>query len=86
MLIGILGIFAGIVLIYAAITDPGIFARFGMTTPAEALIFSGAVFVGSIIALILAQVATALFDGADAVGDLYRLERFRAGDTDGYDA
>ncbi|MGI9475827.1 MAG: hypothetical protein ACR2PI_03925 [Hyphomicrobiaceae bacterium] len=85
LLIGILGIFAGIVLIYAAISDPAIFARFGIATPAAALMFSVAIFVGSILALIMAQVATALFDGADAVADLSRLERFRAGETDDYD-
>lgn len=86
LLIGILGIFAGIVLVYAAISDPAIFAKFGMTTQASAVIFSGSVFIGSIMALILAQVATALFDGADAVADLSRLERFRVGDTDDYDS
>ena len=85
LLIGILGIFAGIVLIYAAISDPAIFARFDIATPAEALIFSVAIFVGSIVALITAQIATALFDGADAAAELCRLERFRAGETDGYD-
>lgn len=82
LLIGILGIFAGIVLVYAAISDPVIFARFGMTTPAQALIFSSTVFIGSIIALISAQVATALFDGADAAADLTRLERYRMGDAE----
>ncbi len=82
LLFGILGVFGGIVLVYAAITDPGIFAGFGLATPVQALTFSGAVLVGSILALILAQAATALFDGADAVADLARLERYRVGDGD----
>ena len=81
LLFGILGIFAGIVLVYAAITDPGIFTGFGLATPMQALTFSGAVLIGSIMALIVAQAATALFDGADAVADLARLERYRVGDS-----
>ncbi len=83
LLIGILGIFAGIVLVYAAISDPAIFARFGIATPAQALLFSGSVFIGSIAALIAAQMATALFDSADAVTDIARLQRYRLGDDDG---
>ena len=82
LLIGILGIFAGIVLVYAAISDPAIFVRFGMATPAQALMFSGSVFVGSIAALIAAQMATALFDSADAVADIARLQRYRLGDDE----
>lgn len=84
--LGILGLFAGIVLVYAAFTDPAIFAQFGMTTSAEALMFAGGVFVGSLVALIVAQVATAVFDGADATADLARLQRFRLGDFDEDDA
>ena len=86
LLIGILGIFAGIVLVYAAISDPGIYARFGMGTSAQALLFSGSVCVGSVAALIAAQMATAMFDGADAVADLARLQRYRLGDINDDDA
>lgn len=80
--LGILGLFAGIVLVYAAFTDPAVFAGFGMSTSAGALMFAGGVFIGSLVALIVAQVATAVFDGADAAADLARLQRFRLGDVD----
>ncbi|MFT5508381.1 MAG: hypothetical protein ACI89J_001456 [Hyphomicrobiaceae bacterium] len=82
LIIGIMGILAGIVLLYAAVTDPGIYAAAGLATPAQALIFSSSIFVGSIVALIASQMATALFDGADAAMDLARLERHKVGESD----
>jgi hypothetical protein len=80
LLIGALGIFAGIVFLYAAISDPGVYGVIGMAQPAQALLFSGSVFIASVVMLIASQIATAIFDGADAVADVARLERYRAGD------
>ena len=82
LMIGILGIFAGIVFIYAAITDPKIFAVVGLTEPGQPIFFAIGVFVGSMAMLIAAQVATAIFNGADAMTDVARLQRYRAGDDE----
>jgi len=82
LLIGIIGVFAGIGLIFAAVSDPSIFTVVGAASPAAALTFAISVFIGSTALLIVSQVATAVFNGADAVGDIARLERYRAGDYD----
>ena len=82
LLLGVLGIFAGIMLIYAALSDPRVLGTVGIETFAQGLLFAGSVFVGSLIMLIVSQMATALFDAADASTDLARLERYRAGDYD----
>lgn len=86
LLIGIFGIFGGIILLYAAVTDPAIFTRIGLAAPAQALVVAGAVFIGSIVLLIASQVATAIFNASDAAADLVRLERYRAGGDDHDDA
>lgn len=80
LLIGILGVFGGIGLLFAAISDPKIFTVVGAIGPSTAIMFSVSVFVISLVLLILAQVASAIFNGADAMADVARLERFRAGD------
>ena len=82
LLIGIIGVFAGIGLIFAAVSDPKIFAIVGANGAVAALTFAISVFIASMALLIVSQVATAVFNGADAVGDLARLERYRAGDYD----
>lgn len=82
LLNGISGIFAGIVLLYGAITDPAIFSTFGFAGPGQAIILSASVFIGSAILMLIAQIATAIFNAADASTDLARLERYRSGDID----
>jgi hypothetical protein len=80
LLIGILGIFAGVALIYGAVSDPAVFGFIGMAEPGQALMFSIGVFIASVVMLIAAQIATAIFNTADATADLVRLERYRVGD------
>jgi len=80
LLVGIAGMVFGVGLIYAAFADPSLFKVIGLTGDGDALFFSGAVFLGSLIALLVAQMSTAVFDGADAASDIARLERYRTGD------
>jgi hypothetical protein len=82
LLIGILGIFAGIALIYGAVSDPGVFGFIGAAKPGQALMFSVGVLISSVVMLITAQIATAIFNAADAAANLARLERYRMGDYD----
>lgn len=82
LLVGIVGSFAGIGLIFAAVSDPKIFAIIGATGAVQALSFALTVFLGSLGMLLVSQVATAVFNGADAACDVARLERYRAGDYD----
>lgn len=82
LLIGIVGILAGIFLVYGALTDPRLFTALGIATSGQAILFAGSVFVASVVALISSQMATAIFDGVDAVSDLARLERYKFGESD----
>jgi hypothetical protein len=81
-LFGFLGLPLGIVMLYGVIADPALFETLGITRFAGALWASLAVFFASIVLILVSQIARAVFDAADAAGDLARLERYRLGLND----
>ncbi len=76
---GFLGLPLGIVMLYGVVADPSLFETLGITKFAGALWASLAVFFASIGLILVSQMARAVFDAADAAGDLVRLERYRLG-------
>ncbi len=78
--LGIVGIFAGIILLSIVFSDPKLFRHIGNLSSVQAVWFSLSMFVGSLVMLVVSQIASAIFDGADAIRDLARIERFKAGD------
>lgn len=76
---GFLGLPLGIVMLYGVVADPALFETVGITKFAGALWASLAVFFASIGLILISQVSRAIFDAADAAGDLARLERYRLG-------
>jgi hypothetical protein len=77
--VGLIGLPVGLVMLYGVFAEPTLFGAIGVKSFADALALSVAVFLGSIALILLAQMARALFDAADAANHLAGLERYRMG-------